>query len=88
MRLRVRFDESVPDALEPHWNHLIPKRVSSSERNVLEQGREDDQEAVASAPVRVETGSDSKQFLYVPSSDGEGTTVFATNLQFEPSSRR
>ncbi|ELY61842.1 hypothetical protein C492_09055 [Natronococcus jeotgali DSM 18795] len=66
-------------------NYLIPKRVSSSERDVLKQMEEDNLEvAVESASVRVETGSHSMRFLYVPSTSGEGTAVFATNLQVEP----
>lgn len=63
-------------------NYLIPKRVSSSERDVFDQMDEDDQDvAVESASVHVETGSHSMRFLYVPSTSGEGTTVFATNFQ-------
>jgi len=60
-------------------NYLIPKRVSSSERDVLEQMEEDDQEvAVESASVHVESGSHPMRLLYVPSTSGEG----------QPSSRR
>lgn len=66
-------------------NYPIPKRVSSSERDVLEQMDEDDQEvAVESASVHVEAGSHPMRFLYVPSTSGEGTTVFATNLRVGP----
>jgi hypothetical protein len=66
-------------------NYLIPKRVSSSERDVLEQMEEDDQEvAVESASVHVESGSHPMRLLYVPSTSGEGTTVFATNLRVGP----
>ena len=66
-------------------NYLIPKRASSPERDVLEQMDEDDQEvAVESASVHVEAGSHPMRFLYVPSTSGEGTTVFATNLRVGP----
>ncbi|TKR25180.1 transposase [Natronomonas salsuginis] len=66
-------------------NYLIPKRVSSSERDVLEQMEEDDQEvAVESASVHVESGSHPMRLLYVPSTSGEGTAVFATNLRVGP----
>ena len=36
--------------------------------------------AVESASVHVEQGSHAMQFLYVPSTKGEGTAVFAANL--------
>ncbi|WP_096396404.1 transposase [Halorubrum trapanicum] len=66
-------------------NYLIPKRITSSERDVIEQMDEDDQEvAVESASVHVEAGSHPMRFLYVPSTSGEGTTVFATNLRVGP----
>jgi hypothetical protein len=66
-------------------NYLIPKRVSTSERDVLEQMEEDDQEvAVESASVHVESGSHPMRLLYVPSTSGEGTAVFATNLRVGP----
>jgi hypothetical protein len=53
-------------------NYLIPKRVSTSERDVLEQMEEDDQEvAVESASVHVESGSHPMRLLYVPSTSGE-----------------
>ena len=66
-------------------NYLIPKRINSSEREVLERMEEDDQEvAVESASVHVEAGSHPMRFLYVPSTSGEGTTVFATNLRVGP----
>nr|WP_254840809.1 transposase [Natronomonas marina] len=66
-------------------NYLIPKRITSTERKVIEQMEEDDQEvAVESASVHVEAGSHPMRFLYVPSTSGEGTTVFATNLRVEP----
>ncbi|GGL71753.1 transposase [Halocalculus aciditolerans] len=66
-------------------NYLIPKRTTSSEREVIERMEEDDQEvAVETASVHVESGSHPLRFLYVPSTSGEGTTVFATNLRVGP----
>ncbi|WP_158055709.1 transposase [Halorussus halophilus] len=66
-------------------NYLIPKRITSSERGVIERMDEDDQEiAVESASVHVEAGSHPMRFLYVPSTSGERTTVFATNLRVGP----
>lgn len=66
-------------------NYLIPKRITSTEREVIERMVEDDQEvAVESASVHVEAGSHPMRFLYVPSTSSEGTTVFATNLRVGP----
>lgn len=66
-------------------NYLIPKRITSTEREVIDQMREDNQAvAVESASVHVEAGSHSMRFLYVPSMSGDGTTVFATNLLVGP----
>jgi hypothetical protein len=66
-------------------NYLIPKRVTSTEREAIETMDADGQNvAVESASVHVESGSHSMQFLYVPSTNGEGTTVFATNLRVGP----
>jgi hypothetical protein len=66
-------------------NYLIPKRTTSSERGVIERIHEDDQKvAVESASVHVEVGSHPTRFLYVPSTSGEDTTVFATNLRVGP----
>ena len=66
-------------------NFLIPKRVTSSEREVIERMDVDDQDvAVESASVHVEAGSHPMRFLYAPSTSGEGTTVFATNLRVGP----
>ncbi len=66
-------------------NYLIPKRITSSEREVIERMEEDNQEvAVESASVHVEAGSHPMRFLYVPSTSDEGTTVFATNLRVGP----
>jgi len=66
-------------------NYLIPKRITSSKHEVIDQMDEDDQDvAVESASIHVEAGSHPMRFLYVPSTSGEGTTVFATNLRVEP----
>lgn len=66
-------------------NYLIPKRITSSEREVIDRMEEDDQEvAVEPVSVHVETGTHQSRFLYVPSSSGEGTTVFATDLRVGP----
>ena len=63
-------------------NYLIPKRINSTEQDIIEMMEADEQDvAVESASVHVETGSHSMQFLYVPSTKGKGTTVFATNLR-------
>jgi len=66
-------------------NYLIPKRINSTEQEVIE-AMETDRQAVAveSASVHVEAGNHSMQFLYVPSTKGDGTTVFATNLRVGP----
>lgn len=66
-------------------NYLIPKRITSYEREVIEQMDEDDQKvAVESASLHVEAGSHPMRFLYVPSTSGEGTTAFATNHRVGP----
>ncbi|TKX59799.1 transposase [Halorubrum sp. ASP1] len=66
-------------------NYLVPTRINSTEREVIETMDADGQNvAVESASVHVESGSHSMQFLYVPSTSGEGTTVFATNLRVGP----
>jgi len=66
-------------------NYLIPTRINSTEREVIETMDADGQAvAVESASVHVESGSHPMQFLYVPSTSGEGTTVFATNLRVGP----
>jgi hypothetical protein len=66
-------------------NYLVPTRINSTEREVIETMDADGQGvAVESASVHVESGSHSMQFLYVPSTNGEGTTVFATNLRVGP----
>jgi len=66
-------------------NYLIPKRINSTEQEVIETMEADGQAiAVEPASVHVETGSHSMQFLYVPSTKGKGTTVFATNLRVGP----
>lgn len=66
-------------------NYLIPKRITSPEREVIERMEEDDQEvAVEPVSVHVETGTHQSRFLYVPSTSGEGTTVFAMDLVVGP----
>ncbi|PHQ39057.1 transposase [Halorubrum persicum] len=66
-------------------NYLIPKRITNSEHEVIEQMNDDGQEvAVEPASVHVESGSHPMRFLYVPSTSGVGTTVFATNLRVGP----
>jgi len=60
-------------------------RVSSTEREVFDQMDKDDQDvAVESASIHIETGSHPMRLLYVPSTSGEGTAVFATNLRVGP----
>ena len=66
-------------------NYLVPTRINSTERKVVETMEADGQRvAVESASVHVESGSHPMQFLYVPSTSGEGTAVFATNLRVGP----
>ena len=66
-------------------NYLIPKRLTSTEKEVIETMESDGEEvAVVSASVHVESGEHSMQFLYVPSTKGSGTAVFATNLRVGP----
>jgi hypothetical protein len=66
-------------------NYLIPKRITSTERDAIHQMEADGQEvAVETASVNVEAGSHELRFLYVPSTSGEGTAVFATNLAVGP----
>nr|WP_239642058.1 transposase [Natrinema versiforme] len=65
-------------------NYLIPKRINSTEREVIETMDDEQEVAVESASVSVETGSHSMRFVYVPSTKGDGTAVFATNLKVEP----
>nr|WP_238717537.1 transposase [Natronorubrum halophilum] len=66
-------------------NYLIPKRTYSSERAAIEKMNDDWQNvAVESATVHTKRGSHAMQFLYVPSTKGEGTAVFATNLSIGP----
>jgi len=66
-------------------NYLIPKRIHSAERENIETMDEDGQEvAVESASIHVDHGSHAMQFFYVPSTKGEGTAVFATNLSVGP----
>jgi len=66
-------------------SYLIPKRVTSTEREVIETMDADGQAvAVESASAHAESGNHSIQFLYLPSTSGEGTSVFATNLRVGP----
>jgi hypothetical protein len=66
-------------------NYLIPKRIHSTEREVIDQMTGIDQEvAVESTRVDIEAGSHPMRFLYAPSTKGEGTAVFATNLRIGP----
>jgi len=66
-------------------NYLIPKRISSTEREAIETMEADGQDtAVEKASVDVEAGSHPMRFLYVPSTSGDGTAVFATNLPVGP----
>jgi len=66
-------------------DYPIPKWITSSEQDVLARMDKDDQEvAVESASVHVEAESHPMRFLYVPSTSGEGTTVFVTNLRVGP----
>ena len=66
-------------------NYLIPKRINSTEREVIETMDDDEKEvAVETASVHVEAGSHQMRFVYVPSTKGEGTAVFTTNLRVGP----
>ncbi|WP_136718344.1 transposase [Halorientalis salina] len=66
-------------------NYLIPKRIASAEQEAIETMADDNHEvAVESAVVDVELGSHPMRFLYVPSTKGDGTAVFATNLRVGP----
>ena len=66
-------------------NYLVPKRINSTEREVVETMEADAQIVVVeSASVHVEAGSHSMRFLYVPSTKADGTAVFATNLPMGP----
>ena len=66
-------------------NYLIPKRTTSTEKEMIETMESDGEDvAVESASVHVESGEHSMQFLYDPSTKGDGTAVFATNLRVEP----
>ncbi|SDD92943.1 hypothetical protein SAMN05192552_10727 [Natrinema hispanicum] len=66
-------------------NYLIPKRITSTERETIDTMEADGQKvAVENVIVDVETGSHPMRFLYVPSTKSDGTTVFATNLRVGP----
>jgi len=59
--------------------------ITAQLREVVETMEADGQAvAVESASVRVEAGSHSMWFLYVPSTKGDGTAVFVTNLSIRP----
>ena len=62
-------------------NYLVPKRVHSTENWVIETVEVENQDvAVESATVHLDTGSHAMQLLYVPSTKSDGAAVFATNL--------
>jgi IS4 transposase len=62
-------------------NYLMPKRITSTEREAIETMDADSREvAVERAPADVKMGSHSMRFLYVPSTKTDGMAVFATNL--------
>jgi len=66
-------------------NYLIPKRISRDEREAIAQMEEDSQDvAVERVSVDVTIGSHAMRFLYVPSTKGDRTAVFATNLPVGP----
>ena len=66
-------------------NYLILKRINSTEREIIETMETDGEDvAVESAAVHVEAGNHQMRFLYVPSTKGDGTAVFATNLGVGP----
>jgi hypothetical protein len=66
-------------------NYLIPKRIHQDEKDVIARMDADDQDvAVESASVHVESGAYSMRFLYVPSTKGDDTAVFATNIRVGP----
>jgi len=66
-------------------NYLIPTRRGPTEEEILEKmtARGEDV-AVERARIEVESGSHGCRFLYVPSSSGEGTAVFVTNVDVGP----
>ncbi|MDL0138545.1 transposase [Halobacterium salinarum] len=62
-------------------NYLVPTRRGPTEEDVLEKMTARGEEvAVERARIEVESGSHGCRFLYVPSSSGEGTVVFVTNV--------
>ena len=69
----------------PGVNYLIPKRITRTEKEVIKTMEGDREDvAVESASVHVGLGEHSMQFLYIPSTKGSGTAVFATNLRVGP----
>jgi len=66
-------------------NYLIPKRITSTERDAIETMEADGRDvAVERASVDVKFGSHSMRFLYVPSTKTDGTAVFTTNSHVGP----
>ncbi|QZP39339.1 transposase (plasmid) [Halobaculum magnesiiphilum] len=65
--------------------YLVPKHRFVDEYDAIEQIEESGSEvAVESATIHADQGSHAMRFLYVPSTKGEGTSVFATNHRIEP----
>lgn len=66
-------------------NYLIPTRRGPTEEDVLERMTARGEEvAIERARIEVESGSHGCRVLYVPSSSGEGTVVFVTNVTVGP----
>jgi len=85
LRPRVRFHAGVPDALEPECELPHPEMDHQLRTGCTRaDGRGRPGGCVESASVHVEAGSHPMRFLYVPSTSGEGTTVFVTNLRVGP----
>ena len=66
-------------------DYLIPTRVNAPEKEAIERMNDDGQEvAVEKSSVHLKNGSHSMRFLYVPSKNSDGTSVFATNVDVGP----
>jgi IS4 transposase len=66
-------------------DYLIPTRVNGPEKEAIERMNDDGQEvAVEKSSVHLKNGSHSMRFLYVPSKNSDGTSVFATNVDVGP----
>lgn len=66
-------------------NYLIPTRRGATEEDVLEKMTARGEEvAVERARIDMVTGAHECRFLYVPSSSGEGTVIFVTNVDVRP----